>query len=399
MRIVLRRAALTAAIVAFAFSWTPFASGIENESFGLTPFPERVNDMDRRSFSIPLETGATFEDAVRIYNRTDEPVTLAVYATDAETALDDTIKVGLREENATGVGSWIDLALPSVKLEARDAKTVTFRVRVRSSDPSPDLGAIVVENTAGGLSTNAVQRLHILVRTVPPNTPTASVRVRTFLLRSPWVAIALLGLVVAGALVWVGARRARRPRDLVVEPGSLDASDEFGDDAPEASRPVIKRLGASASEGAHAPARSSVLDRVRASAQGSRKRDERPLLDDVLIAELDAKAAADAPSEDEEPPARTPTPKRARSAAASSKPKAKAVAAKPKPMARTSRPKSASPKPKPQKPTSKPKPAKRTGARSSAPKKGGTKAKPRPSAKKAKATQDGVPNFIPLTEL
>lgn len=387
MRSVLRSAIAAASVVLVAFSWTPAAIAFENESFGITPFPERANGSDRSSFSIPLETGATFEDAVRIYNRTDEPLRLALYATDAQAALDDTISVGLREEHPEGVGKWIDVSLKSIELDPRDAKTVAFRVKVRSSDPEPELGAIVVENTDRGLAASSVQRLHILVRTVPPNTQTSSTRVRTFLVQSPWVAIALLGLVIAGALVWVGARRARRPRDLVVQPGELEALRD-GETA-DASRPVIRRLGASAAEAPHA--KTSVLDRVRASASAARRRDDRPLVDDALLVEVDegdehpepdddaARAAAPEPARRPKT-APAPTEKRKPAPARSSTPKPKGPA-RTKAVARRSTPAKRT--------TAKAKPRSGTQGRA-------TKAKAKPRSK-AKRTPEK--NFIPLKEL
>ena len=292
MTFVVRRAALLIAVVAILVCGSaPLASAIENETFGVTPFPERKDGLDRTTFSIPLETGATFEDAIRVYNRTNERLNLTIYATDADTKLDDTISVGLREERATGVGAWIDMARGSVELTPRGEVTVAFRVKVRSSNPTPKLGAIVVEKAGRGLAANAAQRLHVVVRTVPPNTGTTSTRVRSLVLRSPWVFIALFGLIVAGCVVWIGARRSRRPRDIVVPPGELEAAEQ---DAQGASRPVIKRLGALDSS-----SRGGVIERVRASAGASRKRDERPLLDDAFLIEVDPDAAPEADEPDE----------------------------------------------------------------------------------------------------
>ena len=402
MRSVVRCVAAMALVAACSLAGAPAAGALENESFGVTPFPERASGSDRQSFSIPLETGATFEDAVRIYNLTDEIVNLAIYATDAKKALDDTtVTVGVREEEAAGVGTWIDLSRKSVELEPRDAKTITFRVKVGSSDPKPDLGAIVVENRDRGLAASSVQRLYILVRTVPPNTQTSSKRVRTFLVQSPWVAIALLGLVVAGAVVWVGARRARRPRDLVVQPGELDADDAA--QAPRASRPVITRLGASADHAPHA--RSSVLERVRATA-GARRRDDRPLLDDALLVEIDAEGAAvrdehvterhasGAEGAERASAARAPREREPVRASAARKPAARSVA-KPRTAARSttaSKPKTTAQRASAARSGSKAKP--RSGGK---PKTAvSSKAKPKP---KRTSTDKDTQNFIPLKDL
>lgn len=387
-----------------ALSWTPAATAFENEAFGITPFPERTNGSDRSSFSIPLETGATFEDAVRVYNLTDEPLALALYATDAQAALDDTISVGLREEHPEGVGSWIDLPLKRIELGARDAKTVSFSVKVRSSDPEPELGAIVVESTDRDLVGRSAQRLHVLVRTVPPNTQTSSKRVRTFLVQSRWATIALLGLVLAGALVWLGARRARRPRDLVVQPGSLTQTPTEAEVVPRGSRPAVEPLGSPADR----QPRPSVFDRVRASA-GARRRDDRPLLDDPLLVEVDEdEASGDGAHEDDASPgppswARTAV---QRETPAERKPagRRKTGAAKRAPSASKRAAPSAASAAKRQSS------AKRTGAKATveprpAAKRSKAKAarKPKPKAKAKAATRKPKPpqdkNFIPLNDL
>lgn len=390
MTFVVRRAALLVAVVAIALCGTaPFASAIENETYGVTPFPERKDGLDRTTFSIPLETGATFEDAIRIYNRTDESLNLTIYATDADTKLDDTISVGLREERATGVGAWIDLARGSVDLTPRGQVTIPFRVKVRSSNPTPKLGAIVVEKAGRGLAANAAQRLHVVVRTVPPNTGTTSTRVRSLVLRSPWVFIALLGLIVAAGVVWIGARRSRRPRDIVVPPGELDAAEQ---DAQGASRPVIKRLGAP-----DASSRAGVLERVRASAGASRKRDDRPLLDDAFLVEVDPESdVADetdgAANDAKRPPARTGSgPKRGAAAARRS-------AGDARPRERKARAPSRSGKPAAKRPAKgKAAPAKRTSGAKSKAKTTAKQAKPKPRPRKRSTTEQA--NFIPLKDL
>jgi hypothetical protein len=230
------------------------AVAVENESYGLTPQPERKDGMTRRAFSIPLESGAVFEDSVRVYNRTpDQTLDLAVYAADAEAGVDGTISVGFRGSRPTGVGGWIDLSRDQVSLPPRGETIITFRVEVRSADPSPELGAIVVENTARGIAADLAQRLHLVVRTAPPNSPTTSARVRPLLLRSPWVIIALLGLLVALIIVWLGARRARRlPKDAVLPSGEL--VDDTSDVQP-ASRPVLRRLGEAGKDRRQRPTR------------------------------------------------------------------------------------------------------------------------------------------------
>lgn len=267
------------------------ATAAENESFGIAPFPEQVNGLDRLTFGIPLEPGATFEDAVRVYNRTDQPIDLAIYPADASAGVvDGPISVRSRGSRPEGVGAWIELTRDEVSLPARAESIVRFRITVQSSAPSPDIGAIVVENTARGLRADLAQRLHVVVRTVPPSSPTTSERVRPLFLRSPWLVVAVLGLLVAASLVWLGARRARRPADaLPPADGKLTKPDE--DKVPAASKPILHRLGAEARQvGRKKPARASGAERVRSPSRhddvtevitkvANDTPDERPLLD------------------------------------------------------------------------------------------------------------------------
>lgn len=214
----------------------------ENETFGMAPFPERADGLDRNTFQIPLEPGSTFEDAVRVYNRTDENLNLEMYATDAEFGLDGSSRVGSRRSEPKGVGAWISLSEDNVTLPPRGEKIVHFTVFVETAEPSPKFGAVVVENTARGLSNDLAKRLHVMVRTSPANSPTSSKRVRPLLLQSPWIIVAIFGLLVAAILVVLGSRRARKPQDAVMAPGEPAEPA----DVPEASRPVLHRLGEAA---------------------------------------------------------------------------------------------------------------------------------------------------------
>jgi hypothetical protein len=295
------RLAAAALLVAFVSLARP-AVAVENDTFGVTPAPERVDGRSRGTFEIPLEPGAEFEDAVRLYNRTDQELELVVYAADAEAGVDGTISVGFRASHPKGVGAWIKVARGTVAVPARGEAVVKFRVDVKSSTPAPSLGAIVVEHIGKGQSENLAQRLRLIVRTVPPNTPTTSRRVRSLLLRSPWIIVAIIGLVVALVLVWIGRRRSRHSRDTVVPAGEIELKPSVTA-ASEASRPVVRRLGAS-------------------------ERDERPLLDDDMLVEVDEGPEL----EQIGPPARREAPPRVRKpAAAKKKTPARSTTAKKKP--------------------------------------------------------------------
>ncbi len=330
-------------------SITPASRAVENESFGLTPHPEQAEGVDRTSFSIPLEEGAEFEDAIRIYNRTDQPIELAVYAADAQADVDTAVSIGPRESQPKGVGSWIDLDEDQVTIQGRSDIAIIFRVKVKSSDPSPDLGAIVVENTGRGLAEDASDRLSLVVRTAPPNSPSTSVRVKSLLrLDSPWVIVAIVGLLVALVVIVIGTRRARRTKDVVVPVGDIEQHDEESDAVQEASRPVIRRLGERPAE-SRPNTKTSEVPVVRDGPFSTAESvvDDRPMLDDDMLVEVDDVSEDDLvedEAEDEEylPPAgsRQATTKAAKPAArkassAKSKPRAKPAAKrKPKKVVR-----------------------------------------------------------------
>jgi hypothetical protein len=326
MRVALRRAVVLSAIVLSCTVWSSVSHAAENESFGIAPQPLTVNGVTRSSFEIPLDTGVRYQDEVRVYNKTDQPLDLTLYGADATGSGPNDLAIGFRDQHPTGVGAWISLARTKVSLAPHGGAAVRFIVDVRSSNPSPAIGAIVAENTATGLPADLAERLSVLVRTVPANSTTTSTRVRPYLLRSPWVVVAIVGLVAVLALVVLVWRRSRRTRDRVVPPGEVEGADHL-QPIPVASLPVIRRLGRD---------------------EDDEDDPSRPILDDLLV-EVDEPLTIDAAishddDEDEDaaddlPPARRrakpspPKPARSKPAPRKRKP----VAAKPKPVARRKR--------------------------------------------------------------
>jgi hypothetical protein len=282
-----RRAAASLGLLLAALSWLPLAArATENETFGLTPFPETLNGVTRRTFAIPLDVGSVYSDAVRVYNRTDNAMNLEVYASDARAAIDGTISVGSRGSVLSGVGSWIELSRDTVSLPPRGSSVIDFRVDVRTTRPAPDIGAIVAENTASNIRTGVSRRLYIVVRTTPPGSPTSSTLVRKFSLRSVWTIVAVVGLLVAGALVWLVRRRGRRSRDDV----DVSASSVDEDDTPKASRPVLHRFGRADTDPKIVSLGADAQQRERPRRPERRRpieRDDRPLLDEVAFIDED----------------------------------------------------------------------------------------------------------------
>ena len=296
----IRRAAASLGIGLVLWSFAAPALAVENETFGLSPFPERINNVVRRTFAVPLDRGSRFEDAVRVYNRTDQQIELLVYPADARAALDGTISVGLRGSAPTGVGSWIHLDRRTLTLAPHGSSVIRFRITVGTAKPSPDLGAIVAENAVATSRPGVSRRLDIVVRTTPPGSPTLSTKVRAFSLRSGWTIVALGVLVAAGALVWLARRRARRSRE-VLEPSTVPEKTDT--DAPEASRPVLHRFGRADTDPKLDALDKPELLRRRPPRRRPVESDERPLLDEVAFVD-DEELEEELTDEVELPPAR-----------------------------------------------------------------------------------------------
>lgn len=211
------RTASVLAALAVVLAATPVRAA-ENETFGIQPSPASVDGVQRRTFEIPLERGTTFRDRIRVSNRTNLAIELLLYAVDAETERGGEINVGFRSTKPVGVGSWIKLSRSTVQLGPKEEVVVGFTVHVESDAPSPDLGAIVAENTtrrSGGV--DLAQRLHVVVKTAPPGTPVTAERVPRGL-RSPWWWVGIAGLLVAAYVVWRRTRRGRSDVEPEREP-------------------------------------------------------------------------------------------------------------------------------------------------------------------------------------
>jgi phosphate/sulfate permease len=249
------------------------------------------------------------------------------------------------------------------------------------------------------LSTEADNnRLSLVVRTVPSDSPTTSVRVRSFLrVGSPWIIVAIIGLVIAIVLIVIGTRRARRPKDAVVPAGDIEPLEDELNSVPEASRPVIRRLGERADD-AKSTSRTGevpVVEQARRSTTVRRLDDDRPFLDDDMLVEVDDvdegvddEVEFDEADEDEDlPPARSrPAPSRTRQPARSTQIPRLSQQTRSRQAAR----KAASPKPKAAAKSAKSKAAKKTTA---------AKRKPKKVVRKAGKKAQPPKGFIPLDDL
>lgn len=143
------------------------AGAIETDRFVLQPHPLEVRGEARRSFAIDPEATGTLTDAFRVHNRSEEPLRLRVYATDAFEEQDGSVTVAPYEHEPRGVGTWIDVERSSITLFAKTGEIVDFTIHVPDDATTSGMGAIVAEELREPTedeSIAVVYRLALLVK-------------------------------------------------------------------------------------------------------------------------------------------------------------------------------------------------------------------------------------------
>lgn len=106
---------------------------------------------ERAAFEHIVDPGAVVSDVVAVSNYTEQPLTLALYASDAVRNTQGGFDLLPAAEAPTGVGSWVDLGEASVTIPARSRVDVPFRIAVPAdATPGDHAGGIVA-----GLTTHA----------------------------------------------------------------------------------------------------------------------------------------------------------------------------------------------------------------------------------------------------
>ncbi|MFI5764226.1 WxL protein peptidoglycan domain-containing protein [Streptomyces sp. NPDC051563] len=128
----------------------PAAPGEDRKStFGVQPAGPKGPDA-RPHFSYGVTGGATTRDRIAVWNYGEEPLTLAVYASDAVNTLDggfDLLPAGRAPKDA---GSWIKLEKDTVTVPPKGNVIVPFTVTVpREVTPGDHTGGIVASLAAG----------------------------------------------------------------------------------------------------------------------------------------------------------------------------------------------------------------------------------------------------------
>lgn len=106
----------------------------------------------RAAFTYELDPGAVIDDAVRITNFSEAPLTLRVSAHDAFNTDSGGFDVVTSEVTSVDVGSWVTLDVGEVTVPARGSVDVPFRTSVPSNaSPGDHAGGIVASMRVDGV--------------------------------------------------------------------------------------------------------------------------------------------------------------------------------------------------------------------------------------------------------
>lgn len=184
---------------------TPDTSATGDDlTWGIQPAAATDEAATRPAFAYSLEPGAIIEDAVRITNFSEVPLTLRVSSHDAFNTDTGGFDVLAADSPSVDVGAWITLAADEVTIPPRDHVDVPFRTTVPSNaSPGDHAGGIVasmlVERVREDGATVAVDNrvgARVYIRVAGPTRP--ALVVTQFETRfEPEGALGLEGAVVA----------------------------------------------------------------------------------------------------------------------------------------------------------------------------------------------------------
>lgn len=168
---------------------------IETESFGLTP----GGSSGRTALHESVRPGRSVRDSVRVWNKTDKPITVRLDVQGATLSPSGEVSLG----GNAGATGWVSLESSLVSLPARASVEVPVVVRAPRTMPSgTSTAAVVAQLQAEGAGNVAVvQRVALMVYASAPSGSS----LRAALGWIAWVAVALLVLVV----VYLGRVRQR----------------------------------------------------------------------------------------------------------------------------------------------------------------------------------------------
>jgi len=142
--VVLCGASLAGLLLVAPFSQPVGAAEDERITWGIAP--SGVNGPDGRvAFEYKLDPGAELTDYAGVFNFSDSPVTVAVYASDAFTTDQGGFDLLPAGQAPRDVGSWVAIDAATVVIPPRSRVDVPFRLSVpANATPGDHAGGIVV---------------------------------------------------------------------------------------------------------------------------------------------------------------------------------------------------------------------------------------------------------------
>lgn len=127
----------------------PTSASAQDDEHGSTlAWAVRPSSLDgpdgRDAFVYELAPGDTVEDRVAVSNLSEEPVTFAVYASDAFTTADGGFDLLAANQSPVDVGAWVGFEVEHVTVPARSSADVPFRLTVpANATPGDHAGGVV----------------------------------------------------------------------------------------------------------------------------------------------------------------------------------------------------------------------------------------------------------------
>jgi hypothetical protein len=194
-----RLATLVVVALASLAATTSAAHAIETSEFGVAP------SGPRQHLNVDIHPGRTTTDSVRVWNKTDHPVTVHLSVVGA--SVNGPVQLG----GNGGAASWVRLSRDQLTLAPKATEVVSFSVHAPRELPAATSTAAVVAEpvVAGQGAVSVVQRVAVMAYfAVPTGSP-----LRAALGWLGWSALAALVLVVLYALAPVrGGGRRRMAR-------------------------------------------------------------------------------------------------------------------------------------------------------------------------------------------
>lgn len=158
---MLLRAAAVAAAVATAATLGAgrTAHAIETKDVGLEPVPTG-DDGGRQSLRVEIIPGREATDAVRVWNKTDRPLTVDLLATAAKKAGDGSVSLG----GDAAPASWIDVEHGRITLPPKGERVIAITVRPPEALPALETtAAIMVQPVSDAAAPPAIlQRVAVM---------------------------------------------------------------------------------------------------------------------------------------------------------------------------------------------------------------------------------------------